>query len=842
MKKEKFDLQLECHHRREKQQKLEVHIAQLEKENEEKDAINEKLASAVEVRDKAIEQAVVKITDLEETVYDLVEERDDPKSMRIKTNYLDDGADEGIEDAIPSSPPEVRIYVQHASTPVKKHRRNHSAASSIVRMPSFITDPSVDTEALRSLYVSTEGYLPRDLSMSSLPRLDEDNTGMNSPRLSILSESSFVSVYGKKNKSNNYNGLDYEESDYNDTPQKKSQNAKRNSVDQWVAERSRTHHEKESQMARRTPANRSEKGGRRKSQFLSINDVVIQPNQRTQQLFRTLTKRNAPAIAARMAQRQPNRSQLSVPSTEASYEARSKEGNPYRGNRKLPPTPETISTNTLQQQYSDSQYNNSNATLQTNVTLPGNPKGYTRRRAPSVDDSILSQGRDKLERPAGRPQAMRLSRPRSAESITSKRTGHGLDTATQSEITESMSQYSTELGSEITSKGLWPTNAKPRQNSTPVIFTAALNPPELFSFTAAGNDWGRQGPEVRERDVEQLIANTKEMFPGYGTGAFQTEQTQSSMSPLPDERSAPLNPPERRSSLAASPEANETRLRGLQQSYNDRDRAEPIMHVLTVTPGKPTIKALLTNKPLPKMQEEEPAKRTLLQRFGIRSASAAVGLGSTRRSPSKWGQSRAESRQESRQDSRLESCQSKDDKTPTLNSSMTGSLKIGESDEMYLQPELSPEWHDDGNAGGATPPPITMARMMEGGAQRPAQDYDRSRKGLGYGRSVADGRPSTSGDPGVGYTRRAATFSSATGRERRMSGFGPQQPTGAFGQQQQSVSSPAYGVKGKENGSVSFESGVRNDDESEDDDTVVPKGSSLRAKMWFKKGSLGRRP
>ena len=95
------------------------------------------------------------------------------------------------------------------STPRLVDVATPSPSKAARRAPSFLRENKGSTSALRSLYLSDENVSKGAFSFISLPRpgslfsreedannLDPDNYTLNSPRLSILSESSFLSVYG----------------------------------------------------------------------------------------------------------------------------------------------------------------------------------------------------------------------------------------------------------------------------------------------------------------------------------------------------------------------------------------------------------------------------------------------------------------------------------------------------------------------------------------------------------------------------------------------------------------------------------------------------------------------
>lgn len=73
------------------------------------------------------------------------------------------------------------------------------------RAPSFLRDNKPSTSALRSLYQNDQNPSILSLDRDGSPQrpADPDSFTLNSPRLSVLSESSFVSVYGKSPKLSN---------------------------------------------------------------------------------------------------------------------------------------------------------------------------------------------------------------------------------------------------------------------------------------------------------------------------------------------------------------------------------------------------------------------------------------------------------------------------------------------------------------------------------------------------------------------------------------------------------------------------------------------------------------
>lgn len=183
--KQNFDLKLELYHRRERQTALEERLETLEREAKERDELNDALVKELEKRDKAVEEAIGMILTLEKRVEQLLLER---KMVRQ------------VEEAGNAYP---RIE-SPAVTPGPKHSEfdpsPFSETKTPVRMPSFVSERSENTENLRGVYL---GALAGESALT-LPRLTEDTpdtTRMDprlaSPALSELSESSFISIYGR---------------------------------------------------------------------------------------------------------------------------------------------------------------------------------------------------------------------------------------------------------------------------------------------------------------------------------------------------------------------------------------------------------------------------------------------------------------------------------------------------------------------------------------------------------------------------------------------------------------------------------------------------------------------
>lgn len=226
--KQNFALKLELDHRREHtlkiQEQLDAMKAQvkraerLEEEHAELLRINSQLVDELEKRDKAVEEAMDIICDLEEKVVD-IEERH--SNTRPSTANADSGyaGTETHEQAPASSPPDLsripktpRATRQPPPSASAAAQKLHSVVNGqtparIRREPSVLSQKKPSTHALRSVYLETAQNLHPVKSFNSLlskrdSRIDEENeVFLHSPRLSVLSESSFPSLYSPKKQS-----------------------------------------------------------------------------------------------------------------------------------------------------------------------------------------------------------------------------------------------------------------------------------------------------------------------------------------------------------------------------------------------------------------------------------------------------------------------------------------------------------------------------------------------------------------------------------------------------------------------------------------------------------------
>ncbi|KAG7294650.1 hypothetical protein NEMBOFW57_004727 [Staphylotrichum longicolle] len=154
--KQNFDLKLELYHRRERQTALEDRLDKLEREAKERDELNDSLVLELEKRDKAVEEAIGMILTLERRVEQLLLER-----KMVRQVETAGAAYPRIASPVTTPGPSNNPHLE--SSPFGE-------AKTPIRMPSFVSERSENTENLRSVYL---GALAGESSLT-LPRLPED--------------------------------------------------------------------------------------------------------------------------------------------------------------------------------------------------------------------------------------------------------------------------------------------------------------------------------------------------------------------------------------------------------------------------------------------------------------------------------------------------------------------------------------------------------------------------------------------------------------------------------------------------------------------------------------------
>jgi hypothetical protein len=193
-----FDLKLELFHCRERMAKLQENCNSLASraddanrlvdENATLLELNDSLLKELERRDDAVQEAVSIICDLEERLEHAQQLR---KASR-------DHSEPPTDLRASSVSPCPRAVL----SPSKSDKSSRTRSSSAKRIPSFVDDKKSNTRALRSVYLEPKSTLRAAKSFVSLASQIEDVDKslsdvdtLDSPRLSVLSKSSFPSIY-----------------------------------------------------------------------------------------------------------------------------------------------------------------------------------------------------------------------------------------------------------------------------------------------------------------------------------------------------------------------------------------------------------------------------------------------------------------------------------------------------------------------------------------------------------------------------------------------------------------------------------------------------------------------
>lgn len=268
--KQAFDLKLKVFHAGQRNDELEAKVEKLEKvksDNEKLHSINEGLRSELEERDLAIQEAVILICELEAKIEEMETASQGPKRplMRSDSDFTSNHKSTfgslpqtnvtEVPPIGPSTPSQDRYKGSDGSRSPIRGRLEPPRAPlnprSLQRMPSFLKDDKKSTGALRSLYGSGNASfvtLTRPASVFSGDDDDDDidRQILNSPRLSMLSESGFSEIYRHVRDQNhtpsprndsNANGHSPFKSDSSTSQQVAQREAR---VNKWVEERSST--------------------------------------------------------------------------------------------------------------------------------------------------------------------------------------------------------------------------------------------------------------------------------------------------------------------------------------------------------------------------------------------------------------------------------------------------------------------------------------------------------------------------------------------------------------------------------------------------------------------------
>ena len=356
--KQNFDLKLEVFHRRQRNELLETRLEksqELEADNQELQSINEEMLLELEKRDVAIQEAVSLICELEAkneelqmavVKMDFTQSSSTPAPEPVKDgNGIMDSSlstTSGVGRSAPSrendnglqtdlqAPSEHSLSAPDTLSPPK--------ARSARRVPNFIRETKKSTNVLRSMY-SNDGNasfvsLARPGSLFSGDDDDDyiDRQMTNSPRLSILSESGFSSIYGGRKDQMFAETDDKGEVAEPSLPQTPSIPQQRDTqresrLHKWLDERN---------MAR-TPSPKATTHGK----ISSIDRILSEAPISTQ------NQKSAEAASEGKLPRTPEKRQAKQTRSPGKRSASPSFGGPIFGAAVLPPTPDTMSTATL---------------------------------------------------------------------------------------------------------------------------------------------------------------------------------------------------------------------------------------------------------------------------------------------------------------------------------------------------------------------------------------------------------------------------------------------------------------------------------------------------------------
>ena len=368
MTNQNFNLKLEIHHCRERNQTLETKLEkfhELEADNREQLSINEELLMELETRNVAIREAVDQICELDAKIEELEAKNEELKMTVVRMDFTHPQSPSDSEPVkegnkvIASSPSttsgaegsgpsyETGHGFQTNSQPLSEHSLSAPDTlsppkpSSARRIPSFMRDNKRSTTVLRSLY-SSDGNpsfvsLGRPISLLSEDDDDDDDDRIdrqmsNSPRLSILSETGFESIYGgrKDPTSDETDGEDHVAEPH--LPKLPSNPLQRN-----TQRESRLHRWLDERNMPRTPS----PNGTANDKVSSIGEVLSQAP------FRDQNSAVHMAADYPREQRTPEKRQGKQPWNFEKRTASPTFAGPIFGAAVLPPTPDTMSTATL---------------------------------------------------------------------------------------------------------------------------------------------------------------------------------------------------------------------------------------------------------------------------------------------------------------------------------------------------------------------------------------------------------------------------------------------------------------------------------------------------------------
>ncbi|ORY58589.1 uncharacterized protein BCR38DRAFT_447725 [Pseudomassariella vexata] len=576
--KQNFDLKLELFHRRERQAILEDKMERLEAHNAEMMELQEHLLGELEKRDKAVDEAVAMIARLEERVEELAKEREMVRQVEADGAYLHSRHSPSDPDATATSKAKESPKHQYAEP------------KTLNRMPSFLSEHREHTENLRNVVLENGGSMFHLRKVSDSSADPSEVNRVVSPSLSVLSESSFTSVYGSKGPGDPMaTSLLAQGAVQGAVPELSDDNfvvsltrGKKQSKGSWTGQQG-------SAALSQRSLEPSKGGASLSSQLASLNNLLelSSPLQQLEMLERRFSiaddgSRPSTSNQGRNMTRTSSQRPSQTKTKQEKREALRKVLTPSSASRELgtahvlPPTPDTISTSTLRR------FRHSNDTLSNESRL-------------TARDSFLNDGAsvasvDGPSRPPVQQQPLHPDRsPSQPASITAfnsrknilpaidtnifadfSHVGHPLPARPRSteETTISGTQADTWAGDSNSDSDGGGADAHSDDSNINSNFDPWMrerhgskakkrsNSPDLFSFPETSGGWETEAlfGAIRKNGLMSPVAGLKrdpldEMAPS--VSGMMTPRTAVFMPPAPAQRDGGFLPPNRRSSLHA---------------------------------------------------------------------------------------------------------------------------------------------------------------------------------------------------------------------------------------------------------------------------------------------------
>lgn len=221
LEKLNFDLKMEVFHRRQREKDLQeklkemaqqLHLAQkMQEEHALLVRMNKDLTLELDKSSEAVDQAVRMICDLEAKV-EVLEQRELTSMRRSHSTANSDSGYAGSMNPVPNVIPPTPPRKMHSLVTDGSPRSPRIGGSGVAvnarqpnrsRIPSFMSNTGNENLALREAYTTSPKTLKQAKSFISIFSQATDDTterlqDLPSPKLSVLSESSFPSIYNNK--------------------------------------------------------------------------------------------------------------------------------------------------------------------------------------------------------------------------------------------------------------------------------------------------------------------------------------------------------------------------------------------------------------------------------------------------------------------------------------------------------------------------------------------------------------------------------------------------------------------------------------------------------------------